>query len=840
MFVSCSHGNIECEYNYYPESDDTTKFIDIPFVFPFFCKNFTSIGVSSNGLITLGIKPSSYVDTGIPNSILPNNYIYVYWSDMITGRETFFYQQYSNNVMIQWNNMKFYSTFQVELYSNGSIQIVLTGSNAVIGRTCTVELEDEMGLHGMRMSFKTNTPQSKIMFSNDIHTCENYTYVYRNHTNELSKSVIIPDRPISTTPYITSSPFVNFTWEGSDIVVYYKLLLSKSNSFDNLIINEDNIEHPFFTFRFPNISNDIYFWKVYACNTFDCIESCLFTIQVKDTPLPPSIPDTPLPPSIPDTPLPPSIPDTPLPPSIPDTPLPPSIPDTPLPPSIPDTPLPPSIPDTPLPPSIPDTPLPPSIPDTPLPPSIPDTPLHLLVLNDNTQDFQEVSTDIITVSVSTSIAAATSISLATCISLTSAIGGASSLGIVSTINTLGLISTAQLINVKSRMQIGGIPPGMESLSSSMKWLLLDINIVDNGNKRRVLLESINDSSSQWQKARDVVIMTAIIFCPITIIHYIIYKYAHKKHVNIYGPAGFPQLEFVILAFLIIPYTSVAGRLFSYGSYANILVGLCFIIIIPLSLLCLSFHVIYTEILKNKKAMFVIQQEPPYKNYLSVKTWFFPEVVGVWKARKIEQYAIFFAKTRGILNKQNLYDVVWDVEQRKYCARDIIEYRDKYEYLRLFSVPVTYIKIIFITLILESFPSSSNGSFVQMIILICSSSLYVMYQYCIFPYNSVKLQWLEILKSLCDVGTYISGLILLTLRTYEKDSEKVVTSIDNSLLAFQLIPVLFNTISQLHTLYEIVAWYVKVKRVDKVRKHFFMCRYAKRWLYKHQLKNKELD
>ena len=768
MFVSCSHGNIECEYNYYPESDDTTKFIDIPFVFPFFCKNFTSIGVSSNGLITLGIKPSSYVDTGIPNSILPNNYIYVYWSDMITGRETFFYQQYSNNVMIQWNNMKFYSTFQVELYSNGSIQIVLTGSNAVIGRTCTVELEDEMGLHGMRMSFKTNTPQSKIMFSNDIHTCENYTYVYRNHTNELSKSVIIPDRPISTTPYITSSPFVNFTWEGSDIVVYYKLLLSKSNSFDNLIINEDNIEHPFFTFRFPNISNDIYFWKVYACNTFDCIESCLFTIQVKDTPLPPSIPDT------------------------------------------------------------------------PLPPSIPDTPLHLLVLNDNTQDFQEVSTDIITVSVSTSIAAATSISLATCISLTSAIGGASSLGIVSTINTLGLISTAQLINVKSRMQIGGIPPGMESLSSSMKWLLLDINIVDNGNKRRVLLESINDSSSQWQKARDVVIMTAIIFCPITIIHYIIYKYAHKKHVNIYGPAGFPQLEFVILAFLIIPYTSVAGRLFSYGSYANILVGLCFIIIIPLSLLCLSFHVIYTEILKNKKAMFVIQQEPPYKNYLSVKTWFFPEVVGVWKARKIEQYAIFFAKTRGILNKQNLYDVVWDVEQRKYCARDIIEYRDKYEYLRLFSVPVTYIKIIFITLILESFPSSSNGSFVQMIILICSSSLYVMYQYCIFPYNSVKLQWLEILKSLCDVGTYISGLILLTLRTYEKDSEKVVTSIDNSLLAFQLIPVLFNTISQLHTLYEIVAWYVKVKRVDKVRKHFFMCRYAKRWLYKHQLKNKELD
>jgi hypothetical protein len=105
----------------------------------------------------------------------------------------------------------------------------------------------------------------------------------------------------------------------------------------------------------------------------------------------------------------------------------------------------------------------------------------------------------------------------------------------------------------------------------------------------------------------------------------------------------------------------------------------------------------------------------------------------------------------------------------------------------------------------------------------------MYQYCIFPYNSVKLQWLEILKSLCDVGTYISGLTLLTLRTYEKDSDKVVTAVDNSLLAFQIIPVLFTMLSQLHTLYEIAAWYVKVKRVDKVRKHFFMRRYGKRWL-----------
>jgi len=115
------------------EEDDIVVAVNLPFGFKFYEKTYTSINISSNGIIgfddTLSEERPSYVNLPIPHDYLPDAFLAPYWSDLTypyiytasgtDGRGQFF--------VVEWYNCQSFSqagsnlTFEAKLYANGDI-----------------------------------------------------------------------------------------------------------------------------------------------------------------------------------------------------------------------------------------------------------------------------------------------------------------------------------------------------------------------------------------------------------------------------------------------------------------------------------------------------------------------------------------------------------------------------------------------------------------------------------------------------------------------------------------------------------------------------------------------
>ena len=60
------------------EGDDVAMSVSLPFSFPFYCTAYSSVGVSTNGLLTFGSVSSDYSNTDIPTTWDPNNYVAIF------------------------------------------------------------------------------------------------------------------------------------------------------------------------------------------------------------------------------------------------------------------------------------------------------------------------------------------------------------------------------------------------------------------------------------------------------------------------------------------------------------------------------------------------------------------------------------------------------------------------------------------------------------------------------------------------------------------------------------------------------------------------------------------
>lgn len=92
--------------------DDSTATISIPFTFNFYGSNFTSVGFSSNGLITFGGTDSSFTNQDLSASptfaaIAP------FWDDLFTGPNGVVWQVLgvagSRRLVIEWDNATFFA-----------------------------------------------------------------------------------------------------------------------------------------------------------------------------------------------------------------------------------------------------------------------------------------------------------------------------------------------------------------------------------------------------------------------------------------------------------------------------------------------------------------------------------------------------------------------------------------------------------------------------------------------------------------------------------------------------------------------------------------------------------
>lgn len=290
------------------EGDDNAVSIGLPFTFPFYCLPYTSIGISTNGLLTFGYESSSYANTDIPSSSSPNNMIAVFWTDLITNGKTIYTSFDTNSFTIQWTDMAFYGssiplgTFQSRIFQNGTIHlnyISLMGSSSSFGSGATIGIENIDGTKGIKIGYRQEILSSGISYTltPTLDEC-NYILSPSAFINELT-TLISP-----TTPSITSilhplnntiyslNQAIEFSWISN--ATNYKLYISTTPEFRTVVYQNNAISNTIITY-IPTESNR-YYWKLYACEGNDCIDSCIYTYDVTSYLTSPPSPEPPSPP----------------------------------------------------------------------------------------------------------------------------------------------------------------------------------------------------------------------------------------------------------------------------------------------------------------------------------------------------------------------------------------------------------------------------------------------------------------------------------------------------------------------------------------------------------------
>ncbi|NOU48397.1 MAG: T9SS type A sorting domain-containing protein, partial [Bacteroidales bacterium] len=141
--------------------DDNNVSITLPFAFPFYGVDKTSLLAGTNGYLTFGTSGNSYSNTGIPNAAQPNDMIAAFWDDMSFVGGTSFLYSYNDvansRFIIQYTNVprlgaSFYNTFQFILTPNGGITIQYLNVNGTLN-SATVGIENAAGNDGLQVAF---------------------------------------------------------------------------------------------------------------------------------------------------------------------------------------------------------------------------------------------------------------------------------------------------------------------------------------------------------------------------------------------------------------------------------------------------------------------------------------------------------------------------------------------------------------------------------------------------------------------------------------------------------------------------------------------------------------
>jgi hypothetical protein len=140
--------------------DDNFVNVTLPFAFPFYGENKTSIKISTNGFITFGTNGTAFGNTSLPTSNTPNDMIAALWDDLNgTGQNYYYYDTDKNRFVIQysnWSNLNGSGTydFQIHLYPSGDIYIYYQNLSGNLNGA-TVGIENITGSDGLQIAYNS-------------------------------------------------------------------------------------------------------------------------------------------------------------------------------------------------------------------------------------------------------------------------------------------------------------------------------------------------------------------------------------------------------------------------------------------------------------------------------------------------------------------------------------------------------------------------------------------------------------------------------------------------------------------------------------------------------------
>lgn len=147
--------------------DDQALGVALPFPFSFYGQSYSTVYVSTNGVVSFTGASSSYLNSSIPNTATPNGAVYAFWDDLYVDglasiRTQTLGSEPNRQFVIEWRNVHFYGDtsrrvrFEIVLNEDGSIltqyaDIAEDGREQ--GSSATVGMENAAGTDALQYSF---------------------------------------------------------------------------------------------------------------------------------------------------------------------------------------------------------------------------------------------------------------------------------------------------------------------------------------------------------------------------------------------------------------------------------------------------------------------------------------------------------------------------------------------------------------------------------------------------------------------------------------------------------------------------------------------------------------
>jgi len=182
--------------------DNNNGPFSLGFTFPYFGTNYTSLYVSSNGMITFSSDVAPSNNTAIPSTSTPNNYIAAWWDDIDPphqGAVRYYADAANHRFIVSYDSVAYYYsstpgytgalTFQIILYEDGHFVMQYKSMNP--GSYST-------GLNGATIGFENAGG------TDGLQICYNAAYMHDN----LAIQVTVPPPPPTTLTLNPSSGIV--------------------------------------------------------------------------------------------------------------------------------------------------------------------------------------------------------------------------------------------------------------------------------------------------------------------------------------------------------------------------------------------------------------------------------------------------------------------------------------------------------------------------------------------------------------------------------------------------------------------------------------------------------
>ena len=192
-------------------SDDGYTTIPLPFLFPFYDQNFSTIYLGANGYLSFSDStPSNWINDPIPSSDSDHYYLIApFWDDLLTayagGGGVIYVQSFGTYWVAEWYDIdhidgNMVGTFEVILYESGDIMFsydYLDYIDPYDGYTCGLNLGADTQYYNSYLGLSASTDDFSILFT------------YEQLSHDLSVSLETPLNPERFETYLIRATVTN-------------------------------------------------------------------------------------------------------------------------------------------------------------------------------------------------------------------------------------------------------------------------------------------------------------------------------------------------------------------------------------------------------------------------------------------------------------------------------------------------------------------------------------------------------------------------------------------------------------------------------------------------------